>query len=156
RPDERRADARAAATLLLRRRAASTPASLPRRLAHDRGSHPPDLGRAGRRARASAHRGNGAALQRPVRGTVHPRLRALGATGAARARQPVARGVPRLRARSMDNRALARVLRDLAAYLEMEEVPFKPRAYEKAAQAVESEDRPLVDVYAQRGLPGLR
>ncbi|HKA27890.1 MAG TPA: DNA polymerase/3'-5' exonuclease PolX [Candidatus Binatia bacterium] len=56
----------------------------------------------------------------------------------------------------MDNRALARVLRDLAAYLEMDEVAFKPRAYEKAAQAVESEDRPLAEVYTQRGLTGLR
>jgi DNA polymerase (family 10) len=56
----------------------------------------------------------------------------------------------------MDNRALARVLRDLAAYLEMDEVQFKPRAYEKAAQAVEAEDRPLAEVYAQQGLKGLR
>jgi DNA polymerase (family X) len=56
----------------------------------------------------------------------------------------------------MDNRALARVLRDLAAYLEMDEVAFKPRAYEKAAQAVESEDRPLADLYARDGLKGLR
>jgi len=56
----------------------------------------------------------------------------------------------------MDNRALARVLRDLAAYLEMDEVQFKPRAYEKAAEAVEAEDRPLAEVYAQHGLKGLR
>jgi DNA polymerase (family 10) len=56
----------------------------------------------------------------------------------------------------MDNRALARVLRDLAAYLEMDEVQFKPRAYEKAAQAVEAEDRPLAEVYAQQGVKGLR
>jgi len=56
----------------------------------------------------------------------------------------------------MDNRALARVLRDLAAYLEMNEVAFKPRAYEKAAQAVESEDRPLAELYARDGLRGLR
>jgi DNA polymerase (family X) len=56
----------------------------------------------------------------------------------------------------MDNRALARVLRDLAAYLEMDEVAFKPRAYEKAAQAVESEDRPLAELYARDGSKGLR
>ena len=56
----------------------------------------------------------------------------------------------------MDNRALARVLRDLAAYLEMDEVQFKPRAYEKAAEAVEAEDRPLAEVYAQHGSKGLR
>ena len=56
----------------------------------------------------------------------------------------------------MDNRALARVFRDLAAYLEMDEVQFKPRAYEKAAEAVEAEDRPLAEVYAQHGSKGLR
>jgi DNA polymerase (family X) len=56
----------------------------------------------------------------------------------------------------MDNRALARVLRDLAAYLEMDEVQFKPRAYEKAAEAVEAEDHPLAEVYAQHGSKGLR
>ncbi len=57
---------------------------------------------------------------------------------------------------TMDNAALARVFRDLAAYLEMDEVPFKPRAYEKAAQAIESQDRPLADVYRERGQKGLR
>lgn len=56
----------------------------------------------------------------------------------------------------MDNVALARVFRDLAAYLEMDDVPFKPRAYEKAAQAIESQDRPLADVYRERGPKGLR
>jgi DNA polymerase (family 10) len=56
----------------------------------------------------------------------------------------------------MDNTALARVFRDLAAYLEMDDVPFKPRAYEKAAQAVESFDRPVADLYREQGLRGLR
>jgi DNA polymerase (family X) len=56
----------------------------------------------------------------------------------------------------MENSRLARVFRDLAAYLEMDGVQFKPRAYEKAAQAIEAHDRPLADVYRERGARGLR
>jgi DNA polymerase (family 10) len=55
----------------------------------------------------------------------------------------------------MSNVELARCFRDLAAYLDMEDVPFKPRAYEKAAQAIESHDRPLVDVYRAGGVKAL-
>jgi DNA polymerase (family 10) len=56
----------------------------------------------------------------------------------------------------MENARLARVFRDLAAYLEMDGVQFKPRAYEKAAQAIESQDRPLADVLRERGPKALR
>src|SRR3989442_6458908 len=38
----------------------------------------------------------------------------------------------------------------------MEDVPYKPRAYEKAAYAIESFDRPLVEVYRQGGVKALR
>jgi DNA polymerase (family 10) len=53
------------------------------------------------------------------------------------------------------NAELARCFRDLASYLEMEDVPFKPRAYAKAAQAIESHDRPLADVYRAGGTKAL-
>src|SRR5438132_2827733 len=56
----------------------------------------------------------------------------------------------------MRNVELARCFRELAAYLEMEDVPFKPRAYEKAALAVESYDQPLEQVYRQGGVKALR
>jgi DNA polymerase (family X) len=56
----------------------------------------------------------------------------------------------------MRNPDLARCFRDLAAYLEMESVPFKPRAYEKAAQAIESFDQPLDELYQRDGVKGLR
>ena len=56
----------------------------------------------------------------------------------------------------MENTRLARVFRDLAAYLEMDGVQFKPRAYEKAAQAIEAHDQPLADVYRERGAKALR
>jgi len=55
----------------------------------------------------------------------------------------------------MRNVELARCFRDLAAYLDMEDVAFKPRAYEKAAQAIESYDRPLEEVYRAGGVKAL-
>ena len=56
----------------------------------------------------------------------------------------------------MRNVELARCFRDLAAYLEMEDVPFKPRAYEKAAQAIESHGQPLGDIYHTGGVKALK
>jgi len=56
----------------------------------------------------------------------------------------------------MRNAELASRFRDLAAYLEMEDVPFKPRAYEKAAQAIESATQPLADLYRTGGVKALR
>lgn len=56
----------------------------------------------------------------------------------------------------MRNADLASRFRDLAAYLDMEDVPFKPRAYEKAAQAIESASDPLADVYRAGGVKALR
>src|SRR5207244_7263408 len=57
---------------------------------------------------------------------------------------------------TMRNAELARVFRDIAAYLDMDDVAFKPRAYEKAAQAIESHDRPLEAVYRAGGVKALR
>ena len=51
----------------------------------------------------------------------------------------------------MRNSELARAFRDIAAYLDMEDVPFKPRAYEKAAQAIEATDRPLAELHRAGG-----
>ncbi|HLY38769.1 MAG TPA: DNA polymerase/3'-5' exonuclease PolX [Candidatus Binatia bacterium] len=55
----------------------------------------------------------------------------------------------------MRNAELARCFRDIAAYLEMDDVPFKPRAYEKAAQAIESHDRPLAELHRSGGVKAL-
>src|SRR5262249_37565147 len=55
----------------------------------------------------------------------------------------------------MRNAELARCFRDLAAYLDMEDVPFKPRAYEKAAQAIEAYGQPLEEVHRQGGTRAL-
>jgi DNA polymerase (family X) len=55
----------------------------------------------------------------------------------------------------MRNAELARCFRSIAGYLDMEGVAFKPRAYEKAAQAIDAYDRPLVEVYRTGGLKAL-
>lgn len=44
----------------------------------------------------------------------------------------------------------------MAAYYEMEGVPFKPQAYEKAAMAVEESDREIADIYEEQGVKGLK
>jgi DNA polymerase (family 10) len=53
------------------------------------------------------------------------------------------------------NAELARCFRDIAAYLDMEDVAFKPRAYEKAATVIEAYDRPLADVHRAGGVKAL-
>jgi DNA polymerase (family 10) len=53
--------------------------------------------------------------------------------------------------RSPGNAEVARALREMALFLEMKEVPFKPRAYEKAALAVDALDRPLREQIAEAG-----
>lgn len=55
----------------------------------------------------------------------------------------------------MTNAEIARVLREIAVFLDMEGVPFKPRAYEKAANAVESCDTPLADLHRAGGLKAI-
>jgi DNA polymerase (family X) len=55
----------------------------------------------------------------------------------------------------MTNREVADRLREMALFLDMTGVQFKPRAYEKAAYAVEGLDRPISDLYATGGLTAL-
>jgi DNA polymerase (family 10) len=53
------------------------------------------------------------------------------------------------------NAEVAACLREMALFLDMTGVPFKPRAYEKASHAVEELDRPLADVHAEGGVKAL-
>lgn len=55
----------------------------------------------------------------------------------------------------MTNADIAKILREIGLYLDMDAVPFKPRAYEKAADAVLALDRPVAELYAQGGLKAL-
>ena len=53
------------------------------------------------------------------------------------------------------NADVARVLREIALFLEMEDVPFKPRAYEKASHSVEACDAPCGEMFARGGVKAL-
>jgi DNA polymerase (family X) len=84
-----------------------------------------------------------------------PRPAAVSILGGNFCRPPGGYTTDALASYRMRNAELARCFRDIAAYLEMEDVPFKPRAYEKAAQAIESHDRSLEALHRERGLKGL-
>jgi len=55
----------------------------------------------------------------------------------------------------MQNREIERILNNIAIYLEMDDVPFKPRAYEKAARSIEALEEDLQDVYNKGGIKAL-
>jgi len=56
----------------------------------------------------------------------------------------------------MRNLELARIFYQMADFLEMKEVPFKPRAFEKAARALESLEKDAADIYQRDGLAALK
>ncbi|MBI2888468.1 MAG: DNA polymerase/3'-5' exonuclease PolX [Candidatus Liptonbacteria bacterium] len=56
----------------------------------------------------------------------------------------------------ISNKDIAGILASIAAYLEMQSVPFKPRAYEKVAEVIEGLAEPVADVYARGGLAALK
>lgn len=53
------------------------------------------------------------------------------------------------------NQEIAQILREVAALYEMDNVPFKPRAYEKASQSVGALDEELEVIYRQKGPRGI-
>lgn len=55
----------------------------------------------------------------------------------------------------MTNSDIARMLHEIAERLEAEGVEFKPHAYTRAAEAVESYGKNITDVYKERGRDGL-
>ncbi|MBI5401633.1 DNA polymerase/3'-5' exonuclease PolX [Candidatus Wolfebacteria bacterium] len=55
----------------------------------------------------------------------------------------------------ISNSDIANILYEIAGYLEMEDVPFKPRAYEKAASAIEALDKDASQMYKEGGLKAL-
>jgi DNA polymerase (family 10) len=57
--------------------------------------------------------------------------------------------------RSMKNSEIARIFREMAAYLEMDGVPFKPRAYEKAGDSIAALGDPIEDLFARGGVKAL-
>lgn len=55
----------------------------------------------------------------------------------------------------MKNQEIAKIFTNLATYLYMEGVLFKPQAYERAATALESLSENVREIYAEQGLKGL-
>jgi len=55
----------------------------------------------------------------------------------------------------MKNEEIARILYEIAFYLEMKEVAFKPAAYEKAAESIEALEEDVEDIYKKGGLKAL-
>lgn len=51
----------------------------------------------------------------------------------------------------MTNREIANILYEMAIFFEMENVAFKPAAYERAGQSIESLDSELVGLYREKG-----
>ena len=55
----------------------------------------------------------------------------------------------------MTNQEIAHILYNISEYLAMEDIPFKPRAYEKAAVNIEALEESVFDIYKKQGLKGL-
>ena len=55
----------------------------------------------------------------------------------------------------VSNEEIAAILREMSALYELEGVAFKPRAYEKAAESIESLDRGVGDIYKEGGAKAL-
>ncbi|MFH1129120.1 MAG: DNA polymerase/3'-5' exonuclease PolX [Patescibacteria group bacterium] len=55
----------------------------------------------------------------------------------------------------MTNQEISHILNNIAEYLAMDDVPFKPRAYEKAAVSIEALDESVFDIYKTGGIKAL-
>ena len=55
----------------------------------------------------------------------------------------------------MTNQAIAKILREMAGFYEMQDMPFKPRAYAKAEFSIGDLDEQVDDIYKKDGRAGL-
>lgn len=56
----------------------------------------------------------------------------------------------------MENQRIAKIFSSIGEYLAMEDVPFKPQAYQKAAAALDIFPQDVREVYESKGLDGLK
>jgi len=54
------------------------------------------------------------------------------------------------------NKNIAKIFREISTYLLMDDIPFRPQAYEKAALVIEALDDDLDEIYRKEGEKGLR
>ena len=55
----------------------------------------------------------------------------------------------------MTNQEIAKILYEISEYLAMEDVPFKPRAYEKAAIVINDLEEEISEIYKKEGIKGI-
>lgn len=58
--------------------------------------------------------------------------------------------------KDVSNQAIAEILRGIATYLEMQDVPFKPRAYQKVAVVLDELEEQAADMYKKDGVDALK
>ena len=56
----------------------------------------------------------------------------------------------------LSNREVAKIFLEISEYLAMDDVPFKPRAYERAAEAVIAQEEAVADIWKHGGKKALR
>lgn len=55
----------------------------------------------------------------------------------------------------MNNQILSKIFYEISEYLKMDEVPFKPYAYQRAAMFLEGLEEDVQDIYDKDGIKGL-
>jgi len=56
----------------------------------------------------------------------------------------------------MKNQEIAKIFYEVSEYLEMDEVPFRPYAYQKAGLSLDNLDKDVEEIYKEKGLKGLK
>ncbi len=56
----------------------------------------------------------------------------------------------------MKNQEVAQILFEIGEFLELEEVPFKPQAYQQAAVAIDNLEEDISKIYKEKGIKGLK
>src|ERR1700733_13941863 len=56
----------------------------------------------------------------------------------------------------ISNDHIVEILRQIGEYLEMQDIPFKPRAFEKAAQTIENLEEQVSEIYKKGGDAALK
>ncbi len=56
----------------------------------------------------------------------------------------------------MKNQEIAKIFYEISEYLEMDEVPFRPSAYNKAALTLNNLDQDIEEIYKEKGTKGLK
>ncbi|MGI6340742.1 MAG: helix-hairpin-helix domain-containing protein [Minisyncoccales bacterium] len=56
----------------------------------------------------------------------------------------------------MKNDEIAKILFEIGEYLDLENIPFKPRAYQSAALSLDNLEKDIEDIYREKGLKGVQ